>query len=112
VGRALTRRQRKWLDELAPQLGAAASEPLPVEALVNGVLHGELRAAFLLTGDLLSVVDAVALTDPSLDRAVRVPGPRSLAAVLEHAWLGDVVRFALTAEATTLRRRVGSTWSR
>jgi hypothetical protein len=34
-----------------------------------------------------------------------------VAAVLDHPFAGDVVRFALTPEATALRRRVGSTWA-
>jgi hypothetical protein len=49
--------------------------------------------------------------DPALQRATESPGPNALAAVLEHAFAGDVARFALTTEATALRRRLGSTWT-
>jgi hypothetical protein len=111
ITRAISRRQRRMLDEIAPHLGTAAGTPPPIEELVEALVRGEIRAAFLLTGDLLAVVDEVGLTDPALRTATSTPGAACLAACLEHPFVGDVVRFALTPDATLLRRRVGSTWS-
>jgi len=50
-------------------------------------------------------------SDEPLQRATEVPGLPGLMAVLEHPLAGDLVRFALTPEATALRRRLGSTWT-
>jgi len=44
-------------------------------------------------------------------RATEVPGRAALGALLEHPYAGDTCRFALTQEATALRRRVGTTWT-
>jgi tetratricopeptide (TPR) repeat protein len=112
LARVLTRRQRRLLEELAPQLATASAAPPPVEQFVDALIRAELRTAFLLTGDLLALIDDIALDDPVL-RAALQPGASSeaLATVLHHPWAGDVVRFALTAEATLLRRRLGTVWT-
>ena len=52
----------------------------------------------------------VRLFDADLARACDVPG-RAIEAILEHPYAGDLARFALSTEATALRRRVGSTWT-
>ncbi len=62
--------------------------------------------------DLSAVVEEAGLRDPALKEAAATPGPRALAAVLDHVLVGDTVRFALTAEATALRKRLGSIWTR
>ncbi len=111
IGRALSRRHRKALEELAPRLGSAEARPIHAEAFVGALVRGERRAAFLLTGDLLASIADLRPLDAVLHRATESPGPQALAAVLEHPLAGDVVRFALTPEATALRRRLGSTWS-
>ena len=49
--------------------------------------------------------------DPALHRATASAGPNALAAVLGHPFAGDVARYALTPEATALRRRLGSIWA-
>jgi hypothetical protein len=64
-----------------------------------------------LTGDLLAVIDDLRAADPALLRATERPGRNALEAVLEHPYAGDLCRFALTPEATALRRRLGSTWT-
>ena len=112
LGRALTRRQRKLLEELAPHLSTGASELPSPAAFVDALGRAELRTAFVLTGDLLAVVDEAGLRDAALAEALGETGPHALAAVVDHPRIADVVRFALSADATALRRRVGSTWTR
>jgi hypothetical protein len=112
LSRVLTRRQRKFLEELAPHLGSPKGAPLPIEDLVDALTRAEMRTAFVLTGDLLAVIDEAGIADPGLRSAMRDPGSAALAAGLEHPWVGDVVRFGLTPEATSLRRRVGAIWQR
>ena len=111
LARALTRRQKKMLEELAPHLAAPQARPLPADVFVGALARAELRTAFLLTGDLLAMITEMRALDTVLHRATAMPGPQALVAVLEHPVAGDVVRFALGAEATTLRRRLGTTWS-
>jgi len=111
VARALTRRHRKMLEELAPHIAAPQGKPLPIETFIGALARAELRAAYLLCGDLLATIDELRALDPALLRASDRPGPGSLAAVLDHAFAGDVVRFALTTEATGLRRRIGTGWT-
>jgi tetratricopeptide (TPR) repeat protein len=111
VQRAISRRQRKLLEELAPHMGSHHGKPPPVEDFVMGLARGELRGTYLLTGDLLAVIDDLRAADPALLRATERPGRAALQAVLEHPFAGDLCRFALTPEATGLRRRLGSTWT-
>jgi tetratricopeptide (TPR) repeat protein len=112
LGRALTRRQRRLLEELAPHLGSGPPRaPSPAD-FHGALLQAELRAAYVLTGDLLAVVDESALRDATFADRIREPGEGALAGVLDHPRIGDVARFALTPDATALRRRVSSTWTR
>jgi tetratricopeptide (TPR) repeat protein len=112
IARAIGRRQRKQLEELAPQLAAPAAKPQPSDEFVQALVRGEVRAAFLLTGDLLSVLEEMRPLDASLHAAIETPGTTALATLLNHSAVGDLVRFALTPESTALRRRLGSTWTR
>ena len=111
IVRALARRQRKLLDELAPHIASPQSRPLVIETFRGALARAELRAAFLVTGQLLAVLEEVRGMDPTVNRLVETPSANALAAVLEHPLLGDVTRYALTSEATALRRGLGSTWT-
>lgn len=111
VGRTIARRQRRLLEDLAPHIASPQSRPPQIDAFVGALLRAELRAAFVVTGDLLTMVDEMRLMDPALQKPTQSPGPQALAAVLDHPVAGDVVRFALTPEATALRRRLGSIWA-
>ncbi len=117
VARALARRQRKLLDELAPHIASPQASLLPIETFLGALARAELRAAFLVTGQLLAVVedmDAQASADGAANRLLETRGEpplSALAAALEHPLLGDVARFALTSEATALRKGLGSTWT-
>jgi cellulose synthase operon protein C len=110
VGRAIGRRQKKALVELA-----LAESPAPtladVAAFERAVARTELRAAFVMTGDLLATLDAVRATDASLLRATASVGPSALAATLAHPLAGDLATFALSSAAMGLRWRAGTLWS-
>ncbi|HTB76557.1 MAG TPA: hypothetical protein VK762_25095 [Polyangiaceae bacterium] len=112
IARALSRRQRKLLEEIAPQLAASGAKPPPADDFVQALTRAELRAAFLLGGDLLAMFEEMRPLDAPLNAAIEQPGTTALATLLEHPLAGDLVSFALTPEATALRRRLGSTWTR
>jgi hypothetical protein len=110
---ALAFKQKKALADLAGRLN---SEP-PVDAARVGAFalavgRCEARTAFLLSGELLSTLDAVRATDPGFKRETDRVGPRALAATLAHPLAADVVRFALSRQTTALRWRLGTVWIR
>jgi tetratricopeptide (TPR) repeat protein len=111
VAKALTRRHKKMLEELAPHVAAPQGRPLPMDAFVNALARAELRASYLLGGDLLATIDELRALDAIFARATDRAGPQAVSAVLDHPFAGDVARFALTGEATALRRRIGTTWT-
>jgi tetratricopeptide (TPR) repeat protein len=111
VVRALTRRQRKALEDLAPRLSSPQARPPVIGDFVDALTRAELRTAFLVGGDLLALLGTMSPSDAALRNALASPGPQALATVLQHPRAGDLLRFALTREATALRRRLGSTWT-
>ncbi len=111
VARNLSRKQKKLLDELAPHVAAPQGRPIPVDTFISALARAELRAAMLLTGDVLAVLDEVRTMDPHLFHATERPGVPALTAYLDHPFAGDVCRYALTSEAVGLRRRIGTTWT-
>jgi hypothetical protein len=111
VVRSLTRRQRKALEDLAPRLSSPQARLPVIGDFVDALTRAELRTAFLVGGDLMAVLETMIASDAALRDAFAAPGPRALATVLQHPRAGDLVRFALTKEATALRRRLGSTWT-
>jgi cellulose synthase operon protein C len=111
VQKMLSRKQRKNLEDLLPRLNAQEGRPIPIDGFTGALSQGELRLAYLVTGDLLATVDELRGLDPTFLQETERPGKEALAAVMDHPFAGDVSRFALTVEATTLRRRVGSTWA-
>ena len=111
--RAIGRKQRKALAELAPALAnLRAPTAADVAAFERGIARTELRVAFLVTGDLLGTIDCVRLGNPELSAATAEVGPKALVAALGHPLAGDVATFALSGVATELRRRVGTVWHR
>jgi hypothetical protein len=107
----VSRRQRRLLEELAPHIAAPHGTPPPAEPFVASLMRAELRAAYLLTGDLLAAIDELRAMDGHLHRATQTASRLALHAVLDHAYAGDLVRFALSSEATALRRRIGASWT-
>jgi hypothetical protein len=111
VAKSIARRQRKLLDELGGHLASPQGRPILVTQLVAALARGELRTAYVLTGDLLATIDDVRGADAALLRGTEQPGRAALAAVLEHPYAGDVARFAVTPEAAALKRRMGTSWA-
>ncbi|MDB4942296.1 MAG: domain protein putative component of TonB system, partial [Labilithrix sp.] len=107
----LSRKQKQNLEKLVPLMSGAQGRLVPIDQLIGALARAELRIAYLLTGDVLATIDELRGLDAAFLQATDTPGPQSLGAVLDHPFAGDVVRYALTPEATALRRRVGSTWA-
>lgn len=82
-----------------------------MDAFVSALARAELRGSYVLSGDSLATIDDVRAADPALMRATEVPGRAALGALLDHPYAGDTCRFALTPEATALRRRLGTVWT-
>jgi tetratricopeptide (TPR) repeat protein len=113
LARTLGRRQKRALAELAPALGATkAATPAELQSLELGVRSTELRAAFVVTGDLLATVEALRALDPDLAHATTRFGRSALSAVLTHAVASDLVRFALAPSTTALRWHARTLWSK
>ncbi|MDB4944318.1 MAG: Exonuclease SbcC [Labilithrix sp.] len=104
--RAIDRKRRKTLDDLGDLLTLAP--PLSVEAFVDAVVRTEARAAFLLSGDLRASLAAVATSDPAMASALRSPGEAGLASLLARPVARDLVAYALSGDATALRRSLGT----
>jgi tetratricopeptide (TPR) repeat protein len=114
LAKALSRKHRRQLEEVGAQLsvlGTTHAQVPPADAFVFALTRAELRAAYVVSGDLLATVDEIRQYDPMLLQATERAGQGSLTAILEHTMAGDVCRFALSPEATALRRRIGSIWT-
>jgi tetratricopeptide (TPR) repeat protein len=107
--RAIDRKKKKSLEDLEDALSRAA--PVPVEAFIDAVLRTEARAAFLASGDLRAALDSVAITERGLGDALRTPGRVALAAVMAQPVARDLVAFAMSTDATALRRNLGTLWA-
>jgi tetratricopeptide (TPR) repeat protein len=113
VARAVGRKNRKMLEELTARLASPqGAPPSPFVDFLGALLRAEVRTAFLVTGDCLSLFQDLATSDAQMRKALETPGPEALSFVLQHPIASDLARFALTPEASALRRRVGATWSR
>jgi tetratricopeptide (TPR) repeat protein len=111
VGKAIGRKQKKALSELAPALGATPPPTLAdVAAWEHALRCTEVRAAFVATGDLLATIGAARTRHDDLARATVQFGPAAVSATLAHPVAGDVVRFALAPATTALRWRAGTLW--
>ncbi len=96
VQKAVSRKARKQLEEVAPRV--SHFDPIRFARAID---QGASRAAYLLTGDLASAIDHLRrYEDVSAADLVR-----------EGTTTGDLIRFALTADSATLRRRLGTSWA-
>lgn len=111
LAKELSRKQKQALEKLVPLMASTQGTMIGIDVLIGALARAELRIAYLLTGDVLATIDELRGLDGPFLQATETPGRGSVAAVLDHPFAGDVVRFALTPEATALRRRVGSTWA-
>ena len=111
VGRAIGRKQKKVLEELIPHLQKKEGRRPDMALFIRALLQCEARTAYLVSGDLGATARAFGLDDAGLRKAIAKPGPAALTALMTHPILGDTARFALTPEATALRRRLGASWA-
>jgi tetratricopeptide (TPR) repeat protein len=111
LAKELSRKHRQSLEKIIPLMNGPTGRLLSIDVLISALARAELRIAYLLTGDVLATIDELRGLDAAFLQATEAPGRSSLAAVLDHPFAGDVARYALTPEATALRRRVGSTWA-
>jgi hypothetical protein len=112
VARAIGRKQRKLLEGLAPHLQQREGRPPEWTGFLRALDQCTTRAAYLVSGDLAATARAIALEDGPLAAALARPGLPALNALLAHPLAGDVARFALTPEATAMRRALGAAWAR
>jgi hypothetical protein len=104
--RAIDRRRRRALEELAPMLEHAP--PISEDAFRQALAVTEARAAFLLSGSLRASLHAAIPMDAGLLDVLRVPGPPSLAALFGRPVSRDLMSFALRDDTTALRRSIGT----
>jgi tetratricopeptide (TPR) repeat protein len=102
VQKAIGRRQRKLLEEIAPALTSAWD----ARAIAIGVRRSEYRVAYVLGGDLIAALDYLRRFDREIGRSTE--DPRVL---LQHPVTNELLRYALSAESVNERRKVGSTWA-
>ena len=101
--RAIGRRQRKLLEEIAQKNLSAAYDP---RALTIGVRRSEYRIAYVLSGDALAAIDYLRQFDREIARSTEEPR-----ILLQHPVTNELLRYALTAEAYAERRRAGTVWA-
>jgi hypothetical protein len=110
VKRGVTRAQKQKLTALGPLLAEQAFPASKAASLMAAVAQTEHRVAFLASGDLLATLDGLRASDRAFFDATTSADERALAALWRHPVGGDLCRFALGAEATALRRALGTVW--
>jgi tetratricopeptide (TPR) repeat protein len=99
VQKAIGRRQRKSIEEIAPALSVAYD----ARVFSIGIRRSEYRIGYILGGDMIAAVDYLKRFDREIGRAEA--DPRVL---LQHPVTNEMLRYALTTESFAERRRVGS----
>jgi hypothetical protein len=109
VAKAIGRKQKKALQELTPAVERSRDvTPEDGRAFELAVARTELRAAFVVTGDLLATLDVARGDDAALGAATATVGKPALLATLRHPTAGDLTGFALAPSTTALRWRAGT----
>lgn len=93
--KAIGRRQRKQIEEFI----ASVPTTFDIQPFVSAMHLSERRIAYLLTGSLLSCIDA-------LRRVGEAPEP-----LLRQPLVLDLIRYSMTEAAVVERWRIGSTWT-
>ncbi|MFO0742838.1 MAG: tetratricopeptide repeat protein [Labilithrix sp.] len=102
--KAIDRKRRRALEELEPIL--SSTPPFDEPAFAESVIAAETRAAFLLSGSFRAALDAYAVSDPPLLDALRVQSADTLEIVFGRNGSRDLAAFALSSDATSLRRGI------
>jgi tetratricopeptide (TPR) repeat protein len=105
--RSMDRKRRKALEEHMTLQHAAA---LTETEFHTAVSRTEARCAFLMSGDVRAVLHVLASGDPFVLEALRAEGQVGLAKVLSQPLLRDLVAFAMSPEASRIRRNLGTTF--
>ncbi|WP_437485078.1 tetratricopeptide repeat protein [Sorangium sp. So ce1014] len=101
VQRAIGRRQRKMLEEVASTVAVSYD----ARAFVIGLRRSEYRIGYLLCGDALAAIDYLRRYDRDIARSTEEPR-----LLLQHPVSNELLRYALSADAYAERRRAGSVW--
>jgi tetratricopeptide (TPR) repeat protein len=101
IAKAAGRKQKRALEELVQRVGAVA-EP---QTFRQSVRTAGARAAYLVTGDIVSTLNHMLRIDRDLSTAPRNDVPQKL---LAHPMTRDLIFYALSSEALALRRSVGT----
>ncbi len=94
VQKAISRRARKQLEEVAPRFSHTDGA-----RFIRAIDQGAIRTAYLLTGDITSAIDHLRRFDERVMQDLSENGP-----------VGGLLRFALGADAASFRKRLGTTW--
>jgi len=101
IAKAAGRKQKRALEELVQRVDAFADP----QAFRQSVRTAGVRAAYLLTGDIVSTLNHMLRIDRDLSQAPRSDVPQKL---LAHPMTRDLIFYALAPETLTLRRTVGT----
>ena len=102
VLRAIGRRQKKQLEEIAPTVPAGYDARL----ITIAVRRSEYRIAYVIAGDLVAAIDYLRRFDRDIGRSAE--DPRLL---LTHPVTNEMLRYALSAEGTAERLNLGASWA-
>jgi hypothetical protein len=102
VQRAIGRKQRRLLEDLAPSMTANYD----FRTISIAVRRSEYRTAYVLSGNLVGAIDYLRLFDNDIARSAE--NPRLL---LQHPVTNELIRFALSTESYAERRRIGTVWT-
>ncbi len=102
VQRAIGRKQRRLLEDLAPNMAATYD----FRTISIAVRRSEYRTAYVLGGNLVGAIDYLRLFDSDIARSAE--NPRLL---LQHPVTNELIRFALSPESYAERRRIGTVWT-
>lgn len=102
VQRAIGRRQKKLLEEIAPTIMSTYD----ARAITIGVRRSEYRVAYVMGGDLVAAIDYLRRFDRDIGRSAEEPR-----VLLQHPVTNELLRYALTAEGVAERRKVGAVWA-
>jgi tetratricopeptide (TPR) repeat protein len=102
VQKAIGRRQRKQIEELLPTI----LSNYDARAITIGVRRSEYRAAYVLAGDLVAALDYLRRFDRDIGRSAE-----DARVLLSHPVTNELLRYAMSAESVTERRKVGAIWA-
>ncbi|NUP08756.1 MAG: cellulose synthase [Polyangiaceae bacterium] len=99
--RAIGRRQRNVIQDLAPTLNPS----FDARTFFLAVRRSEYRSAYVLSGDLLGGLETMRRSDAELSRA-----GDNARALLQYPLSNELIRYALSVDGYNERRRVGTVW--